>query len=155
MNARGYSLIELLTVVLIIGVLVIFATPRLLAMKVAANETWAISYLRSWASAQTLYQAQNGEYAESDRALIASGCLSAPDVAGDSPAISGYRFEMRGGASVGEGQAGSFWEGWADPVARGATGRYSFYINSRDNLLRFSANGRAAANSRPFGGGGS
>lgn len=62
---NGFSLIELLIVVVIIGIIAAIAIPNLLASRRSANEASAISSLRTYHSAQMTYQATvgNGNYA--------------------------------------------------------------------------------------------
>jgi len=60
-NLRGFSLVELLIVVMILGIIMSIGVPALLASRRAANEAAAMGNLRTLDNAQSAYLAQTGK----------------------------------------------------------------------------------------------
>lgn len=80
-RSPGFSLIELLIVIAIIGLIASMTIPNLVKSKDAAKEKVAITYMRSWTAAQELYHRNHGVYASEDNQLIDAGLIDGHDPA--------------------------------------------------------------------------
>ena len=132
---KGFSLIELLIVVAIIGIIAAIAIPNLLASRKASNEAAAIGSMRTIGSAQATFLSTTGgnvNYAADLAALEAAGLVD--DVLGTGTK-SGYDYVVTGAAGA--------YTSTADPDSA-STGTRHFF-SDESGVIRFDAAAQADA----------
>lgn len=137
-NEKGFSLIELLIVVAIIGILAALAIPNMLRSRQAANEASAIATVRTIGTAQATYQTTRGkgkDFAPDLTTLQAEGTVDGAVGAGKK---SGFTFSCAGTASTTTG-AQSFFDVSAAPNATGNFGTGNRWLYSNETYVLYNS----------------
>ena len=136
---KGFSLIELLIVVAIIGIIAAIAIPNLIASRKAANESAAIGSMRTVGSAQATYFSTTGGNTTYAADLTALGNANLIDGVLATGTKSGYGFTMKG--------VGGTFTANADPAANGGT---RHFFTDESGVIRFNAAAAAKVTDTPI-----
>jgi prepilin-type N-terminal cleavage/methylation domain-containing protein len=123
---RGFSLLELLIVVAIILIIATIAIPSLLRSRQAAQESSAVSNIRTINTAEVTYLSSNAGNYGSLPELVTAGLLDARF--GGTTGVSGYSFSVTA--------SGSDYTASATPTSANA-GRWAYY-SLPDAVVRYS-----------------
>src|SRR5258708_27837421 len=154
-NAKGFTIIELRSVVAIIGIIAAIAVPGLLRARMSGNEASAIGSLRAINSGQASFSSSctQGGYAIKLEDLVAAptgssqGFIS-PDLKSNGVTKSGYNVALAKDKATGVSDIGttaacngtvaqpasSYWAN-ADPLTPGGTGTRYFATDTRGTIF--------------------
>ncbi|MFQ5738686.1 MAG: type II secretion system protein [Acidobacteriota bacterium] len=140
-NSRGFSLIELLIVVAVIGIIAAIAVPNLVQSKKAANEASAISSVRNLVTAQITYASTVGAGQFGSLADLTSNKFI-DDVLG-SGSKDGYTFTIPTGAG-----STTVFTVVGVPTTVGTSGQRGFF-SDQTGVIRYSTDGSAPTAASP------
>lgn len=149
---RGFSLIELMIVIAIIGILIAVGVTGWKASLRAANEAAAIKTLRTIAEQQMLYYNSHQRTTFGTFEEMLKENLLDTRFAGGTPVVDGYVYTMRVTPKSTTAQPGYAVN--ADPqITEGpsATGKNHFYVDSESNTIHVNPTQPATITDPPIG----
>ncbi len=150
-RGHGFTLLELAIVIAILAVLMAITAPRLLRARMQANESKAISALRTIATAQTLFRTARivdddedgvGDYGTLGQLVNPGGGIGPfIDTRLGSGASRGYLITVD--VTLGNADTPAAFTANADPRVAGKTGVRRFFVDET-SVVRYTSNGSAA-----------
>ncbi|MFP4499977.1 MAG: prepilin-type N-terminal cleavage/methylation domain-containing protein [Candidatus Hydrogenedentota bacterium] len=136
----GFTLIEIMIVVEIIGIIVAIGLPQMLRARVQSNEMGAVTSLRAILDAQISYHTANNEYASEISELTSA---TPPFLNGDwDGPRAGYNFEMQGTPNN--------FTALANPESPGVSGFRGYYVDP-SGIIRYALSAKAGPDSTALG----
>ena len=139
-GSQGFTLVELLIVILIISVIAALAVPNLLKSKAAANEASAVSSVRTIVNCQFSYATRTGGYSNG---LLTLGTSQLLDSVLGSGTKDGYTFASSVGGIT------SFTVN-ARPIVYGSSGSRSFFADESGVIRYTTADADATSTDTPI-----
>lgn len=138
----GFTLVELLVVVAIVGVLVAVAVPSYISFIQRARETAVQAYMGKVRKAQEVYRFSDpaGGFSASFDDLETTGFVE-PDTGAASRVMNDYRVDLASGVSSGE----PFWNILATPISSNPKAKY-LYID-QTGIMRYAVGAPAGPGS--------